>query len=33
VVIDLDLTKNLKARGEAGQDGSGKLGITYEREY
>jgi translocation and assembly module TamB len=33
VVIDLDITQNLKARGEAGQDGSGKLGITYEREY
>jgi translocation and assembly module TamB len=33
VVIDLDLTKNLKARGEAGQDGSGKVGLTYEHEY
>ncbi len=33
VTIDLDLTKNLKARGEAGQDGSGKVGLTYEREY
>ncbi len=33
VIIDLDLTKNLKARGEAGQDGSGKVGLTYEREY
>ena len=33
VTIDLDLTKNLKARGEAGQDGSGKIGLTYEREY
>lgn len=33
VTIDLDLTRNLKARGEAGSDGSGKLGLTYEREY
>jgi translocation and assembly module TamB len=33
VVIDLDLTKNLKARGEAGQDGAGKIGLTYEHEY
>jgi translocation and assembly module TamB len=33
VVIDLDLTPNLKAQGEAGQDGTGKVGLTYEREY
>jgi translocation and assembly module TamB len=33
VVIDLDITQNLKARGEAGQDGTGKVGLTYEREY
>ncbi len=33
ITIDLDITKNLKARGEAGQDGSGKVGLTYEREY
>ncbi len=33
VVIDLDITKNLKARGGAGQDGSGQIGLTYEREY
>ena len=33
VVIDLDLTPNLKAQAEAGQDGSGKIGLTYEREY
>jgi translocation and assembly module TamB len=33
VIIDLDLTKNLKARGEAGQDGAGKVGLTYEHEY
>ncbi|WP_421726251.1 translocation/assembly module TamB domain-containing protein [Bauldia sp.] len=33
VTIDLDLTRNLKARGEAGGDGSGKIGLTYEREY
>ena len=33
VVIDLDLTENIKAQAEAGQDGSGKIGLTYEREY
>ena len=33
VTIDLDITKNLKARGSAGQDGSGQVGLTYEREY
>ena len=33
VAIDLEITKNLKARGEAGQDASGKIGLTYEREY
>ncbi len=33
VVIDLDITKNLKASAGAGQDGSGKVGLTYEREY
>ncbi len=33
VTIDLNLTDNLKARGEAGEDGSGKLGLTFEREY
>ena len=33
LTIDLELTKNLKARGEAGQDGSGKIGLTFEREY
>jgi translocation and assembly module TamB len=33
VTIDLDIAKNLKARGEAGQDGSGKFGLTFEHEY
>ena len=33
VTIDLDITKNLKARGSAGQDGSGQVGLTYEKEY
>ena len=33
VTIDLDITKNLKAQGSAGQDGSGQVGLTYEREY
>ena len=33
VTIDLDITRNLKAQAEAGQDGSGKVGITFEHEY
>jgi translocation and assembly module TamB len=33
VRIDLDLTPSLKATGSAGDDGSGSLGFTYEREY
>ncbi len=33
VTIDLDITKNLKARGSAGQDGSGQVGLTYEHDY
>ncbi len=33
VTIDLNITKNLKAQGSAGQDGSGQVGLTYEREY
>jgi translocation and assembly module TamB len=33
IIIDLDLTERLKARGEAAQDGSGSVGLTYEREY
>ena len=32
-VIDLDLTKQLKARGEFGSDGSSKIGIGVEIEY
>ena len=33
VTIDLNITKHLKAQGSAGQDGSGQVGLTYEREY
>ena len=33
VVIDHDLTKNLKARGEVGADGESKLGIGFEWDY
>lgn len=33
VSIDIDLTKNLKATASTGQNGSSKVGITYEREY
>ncbi len=33
VTIDLDITKHLKAQGSAGQDGSGQVGLTYERDY
>jgi translocation and assembly module TamB len=33
VKIDLDITKNLKLRGEAGADGKSKLGVGVEWEY
>lgn len=33
VTIDLEVTPNLKARGEAGQNGTGSVGLTYEHEY
>ena len=33
VTIDLDITKNLKARGEVGADGKSKAGIYFEKEY
>ncbi len=33
VVIDLDITKHVKARGEAGSDGNSKLGIGVEWNY
>lgn len=33
VTIDLDITRNLKARGSAGDDGSGSVGLNYEYEY
>ena len=33
VTIDLNITKHLKAEGSAGQDGSGQVGLTYERQY
>lgn len=33
VVIDHDLTKNLKARGEVGANGDSKLGVGFEWEY
>jgi translocation and assembly module TamB len=33
VTIDLDITDNLKARGEAGTDGETKAGIFYEKDY
>jgi len=33
VVIDHDLTKNLKAKGEVGADGRSKIGIGIEWEY
>ena len=32
-VIDLDITKNLKARGEFGSDGNSKVGVGVEFEY
>ncbi len=33
VTIDIDVTKHLRARGEAGADGSSKAGIFFEKEY
>ena len=33
VTIDFDILKNLKARGELGQEGSSKGGLFFEREY
>lgn len=33
VVIDHDLTKSLKARGEVGADGNSKVGIGFEWDY
>lgn len=33
VQIDLDVTKNMKLRGEAGADGQSKLGVGFEWEY
>ncbi|WP_122519703.1 translocation/assembly module TamB domain-containing protein [Pannonibacter phragmitetus] len=33
VKVDIDLNRNLKARGEVGADGSSKAGIFYEKEY
>ena len=33
VVIDHDLTKSLKARGELGADGNSKIGIGVEWDY
>ncbi|MCY6380404.1 translocation/assembly module TamB domain-containing protein [Hoeflea prorocentri] len=33
VTIDLDITDNLKARGEADMDGNSKAGLFFERDY
>jgi len=33
ITIDLDLTENVKARGELGADGRSSLGVYYEKEY
>jgi len=33
VKVDLDITKNIKLRGEAGADGESKLGVGVEWEY
>jgi translocation and assembly module TamB len=33
VTINLDITDNLKAEASAGQNGTGSVGLTYEREY
>ncbi len=33
VTVDIDVTKNLKLRGEVGADGESKAGVFFEREY
>lgn len=33
VTLDVDLTKNLKAQIDGGADGSGSVGLTFEKEY
>ncbi|MBA5775814.1 translocation/assembly module TamB domain-containing protein [Stappia sp. F7233] len=33
VTVDIDVSKNLKLRGEIGADGESKTGIFFEREY
>jgi len=33
VTLDVDLTKNLKAQVDGGADGSGSVGLTFEKEY
>ena len=33
VTIDLDVTKNVKARAGMGMDGDSSLGIFFEKEY
>lgn len=33
VVIDLDITRDLKAKVEAAQDGNSRVGLSYEYEY
>ncbi|MCC2112733.1 MAG: translocation/assembly module TamB domain-containing protein, partial [Hyphomicrobiales bacterium] len=33
VTVDIDVTKNLKAKGEVGADGSSKLGVGVEWDY
>jgi translocation and assembly module TamB len=33
VIVDLDITKNIKARGETGSDGNSKLGVGIEWNY
>ena len=33
VIVDLDITKNIKARGETGSDGNSKVGVGIEWNY
>ncbi|MFV0295825.1 MAG: translocation/assembly module TamB domain-containing protein, partial [Hyphomicrobiaceae bacterium] len=33
VIVDLDITKTIKARGETGSDGNSKLGLGFEINY
>ena len=33
ITLDVDLTESLKAQVQGGADGSGSVGLTFEKEY